>query len=185
MNKNLIIILCILCLILSFLFLNGCKSKDEKLREQLIETQNAEIWELVDQGKIEQARGKAQKYYGDNEFSLQVINNSIDDYIKINKNLDAICEKSEFKLLIQEDWISTIKDGYIYINGSVTNTGDKIIDYYKITVKYLDENQNVVHSNYTNSIEKLYPNESREFEIMNKYNGYDYTRLVIEEVRYE
>lgn len=190
--KTHIIILCVLSLFLSSLFLCGCKSEGEKL----IEKQNIEIYTLAYDGDITQAKEKAQEYYKDDTLKLEPVIKKIDSIAKFiaeNPNVypqkDLPINTSESKnpsdnLVIQDHRDMEIKDGYIYINGSVTNKGNKIITYYKITVKYFDENNKVVHSNYTNSNERLYPNESREFEIMNKYNGYKYSQLIAEEVKF-
>ena len=186
MKKTFIIILCFV--ILSFLSLCGCKT-EQKLQEK----QNIEIYDLAYKGDIEGAKEKANEYYINNETKLNAIINKIDSieefidendiaFPKDNKSSNTI--KYEDELVIKDDFNTKIKDGYIYINGSVINQGNKTISYYKIIVKYLDKNNNVIHSNYTNSIENLYPGESREFEIMNKYNGYENYKLLVEEVKY-
>ena len=194
MNKNPIIILCVLCLFLFSLFLSGCKLEEEKLQEK----QNIEIYTLAYDGDIIQAKEKAQEYYKDDKSKLEAVIKKVDSIAEFIKENDSAFPKkdistnnftSEIKpeddLVIQDYRAIKIKDGYIYINGSVTNQGNKTIRYYKITVKYLDENNKVVHSNYTNSTENLCPRESREFEIMNKYNNYKYSQLAVEEVRFE
>jgi len=180
-----------LCLILFSSFLFGCKTEEENLKEAPKE--QIEIDNMVKKGDVLQAKEKAKEYYTDDELDLIISNINITAEIyerkyetyqrnDISQNNSTTVEDD---LIIQDGWKSTIKDGYIYINGSVTNKSDKIITYYVITAKYLDENDNVVHSNYTNSIEKLYPDESREFEIMNSYNNYKFAKLIVEEVNFE
>lgn len=191
MNKKFIIIL--FFLLLFSLFLGGCTPE-----EKLIEKQNIEIYTLAYDGNIDQAKEKAQEYYKDDKSKLEAVIKKVDSIAEFIKENDSAFPKkdistndftSEIKpeddLIIQDHRDIKIDNGYIYINGSVTNQGNKTIKYYKITVKYLDENNKVIHSNYTNSTENLYPSESREFEIMNKYNGYKYSQLVVEEVRFE
>lgn len=190
MKRNFIAILCFT--LLFSLFLGGC-TPEEKLQEK----QNIEIYTLAYDGDITQAKEKAQKYYKGDKMKLKtVINkiNSIADFIEENdsafppKNtpINNTTNKPEDDLEIQDGYKGTIKDGYIYISGSVTNESNRTISYYKITVKYFDDSKkNVVHSNYTNSGEDLYPSESREFEIMNKYNNYKNYQLNVEEVRFK
>lgn len=191
MNKNLknpIIILCVLCLFSSSLFLSGCTSEEGKL----IESQQKEIFKLVDEGDVLQAKEKAQEYFKNDEVKKEAMIATINKFAEINENSKKSYQRNDRSvnipgddLLIQDHRDIKIKDGYVYINGSVINQSDKTIRYYKITVKYLDENNKVVHSNYTNSTENLCPGESREFEIMNKYNGYKYSQLSVEEVRFK
>jgi hypothetical protein len=190
--KKLFII--ILCLLLSFsLFLSGC-TPEEKAQEK----QNIEIYTLAYNGNITQAKEKAQEYYKDDKIKLETVINKVDSIAEFVDENDSAFPKKDAPtnnftskiqpkddLIIQDQRDIKIKDGYVYINGSVTNQGNKTIEYYKITVKYLDENSKVIHSNFTNSTEKLYPNESREFKIMNKYNGYKSSQLVVEEIRFE
>lgn len=190
MKRKFIIILCFILLFSSFLC--GCKSEEDKLKDKQMD----EIFDLVDKGNVLQAKEKAQEYYGDDKIELKAMIETIDyvaeakerkddSYQRNDKSTSTLANTLEDKLVIQDHRDITIEDGYIYIDGSVKNVTNKVISYYKITVKYLDENYNVIHSNYTNSIENLYPDESREFEIMNKYNDYKYTELVVDEVNFK
>jgi hypothetical protein len=189
LNKYLVILLS-----LTFILgVAGCNDQEKTLIDQ----QNTEIYNLVEKGDVLQAKEKAKKYYSGEELerAIEGINITADIYDRkydsyqrndITQSADiSPTNTNENNLTIQQGWKSNIEDGYIYINGSVTNNSNSIISYYEITAKYLDKNNNVVHSNYTNSIEELYPNESREFEIMNKYNEYEYIQLTINEVKFK
>lgn len=187
-QRYLIILLC-LTLLLGVL---GCNDEEKALIDQ----QNKEIYSLVEKGDVLQAKEKAKEYYSGKELerAIKGINITADIYDRkydsyqrndITQTTNVSTNTNENNLIIQQGWKSTIRDGYIYINGTVTNNSNNIISYYEITAKYLDKNNNVVHSNYTNSIEELYPNESREFEIMNKYNEYEYIQLTVNEVKFK
>lgn len=187
--------MCLITLLcLTFILgVTGCNDQEKALLDQ----QNTEIYNLVEKGDVLQAKEKAKEYYSGEELeraieginiTADIYNRKYDSYQRndISQSADiASINTNENNLIIQQGWKSTIQDGYIYINGSVTNNSNNIISYYEITAKYLDENNNIVHSNYTNSIEELYPNESREFEIMNKYNEYEYIQLTVTEVKFK
>jgi hypothetical protein len=87
------------------------------------------------------------------------------------------------KLKINDDWKYENEGTYTYIRGRVTNEGDKVIRYFKISAYYYDKNGKVLDTAYTNSGENLYPNMSKEFEISHKQSKeYKSANIVVDEV---
>lgn len=71
------------------------------------------------------------------------------------------------KLKIVEGWTFDTIDNYIYIKGSVENIGNCDISYYKIRVKYLDHNGEVIDTDWTNGSD-IRIGEQQRFEIISK-----------------
>ena len=89
---------------------------------------------------------------------------------------------TKYDIEIVSGWTWHTERNYSYIEGSVKNTSSKYISYYEIEAKYLDGNNNVVDTDWTNGT-NLSPGDSQSFEIMHKYNGeYKYVRLEIRKV---
>ncbi len=81
------------------------------------------------------------------------------------------------------NWTKHRSGDYIYINGTVRNISSKTIRYFRIDAKFLDSQGNIIDSDYTNDGQELEPNESREFDMMHKYNyRIDDIRLSVSEV---
>lgn len=72
-------------------------------------------------------------------------------------------------LEIQDGWEWNEKDGYSYVTGRVKNNGTSTITYFEVYVDFLDDNNNVLNSDYTNSSMVLNPGDMKEFEIMTEY----------------
>jgi hypothetical protein len=77
-------------------------------------------------------------------------------------------------------------DHYTYVRGTVTNTGDKTVRYWKVMCRYRDgflSTSPVIDTAYTNALETLRPGESKRFEIMHAQNGAKSVGLEVEEVQ--
>ena len=57
---------------------------------------------------------------------------------------------------------------YDYVRGSVKNSGDIPIRYFKVRAEFLDKKGRVVDTDYTNSGERLEPGQRKKFEIMHR-----------------
>lgn len=88
-------------------------------------------------------------------------------------------------LSIQEGWTWKV-DGYGFskINGSVKNTGTAPIGYFNIRAEYLDDNDNVLDTGFTNSMERINPGDQKRFEIMHRHSdSFKKARLIVEKVQ--
>lgn len=86
-------------------------------------------------------------------------------------------------LEIQDGWKWEGESDYSYIRGRVKNISTYNVGYYKLTAEFLDDNGNVLNTDYTNSNDTIRPNNMQEFEIMHKYSEeYKKVRIFIEEV---
>lgn len=94
-------------------------------------------------------------------------------------------ESNDYKdKLVVQDKNFDIDGNYCYVKGSVKNTGDRTISYFKITVQYINDNGDVLDSDYTNSGENVNSGDSKEFEVMHRYsNSYTKYRVIVDEVR--
>ena len=87
------------------------------------------------------------------------------------------------KMRIENNWKWELDGDYGYVRGTVTNAGDKPIRYFKITAHYVDKDNKVVDTDFTNSGETLMPNMSKKFEITTKYSKeYKNVNIFVEEV---
>lgn len=108
--------------------------------------------------------------------------------IEANKYQNALQEQlskpSIFDLRVNSGWTKQKDGNYIYIKGSVTNISSiKTISYFEVSAKFYDSRGNVIDSDYTNDGTKLSPGETRQFEIMHKYNSSEQDiKLSIQEV---
>ncbi len=81
----------------------------------------------------------------------------------IHKGVDQNAE-------IVNGWTWDKRGQFTYINGSLSNTGNANIGYYKIIAEYLDENDQVLDSQFTNSNDLIKPGQISNFEIMHRYD---------------
>ncbi len=89
-------------------------------------------------------------------------------------------------LEIIDGWTWDREGNYTYIRGRVKNIGIRNIRYFKVTAEYMDQNYNVLNTDFTNSAEIIKPGNQKEFEIMHRYNReYKKVRIFVEEVRFE
>jgi hypothetical protein len=85
-------------------------------------------------------------------------------------------------LQIQEGWNWEIDGNYNYVRGRVENIGADPINYFEVTAEYLDEDGNVLDSDYTNSGQTLNPGDMKEFEIMHRHSSeYKKVRIYVNE----
>lgn len=74
---------------------------------------------------------------------------------------------------------------YKTISGSIKNTGDKDVSYYKITIDLMDDTGNVLNTIWTNNSGNFRPNTSSKWDKMvewdDKYTKY---RTFVEEVKF-
>lgn len=71
------------------------------------------------------------------------------------------------------------KEGnWVYVTGTVKNTGSQTISYLEIAVDFLDRRGNIVDSDWTNEVD-LKPGASRHFEIMHRNDSSFYSYKVM------
>lgn len=111
-----------------------------------------------------------------NQIELNKYIKMLSDYIEENSG------PSTFDLKITNDnWKK--ERNYVYVTGSVKNTGDTTISYYKISVDFYDSRGNIVDSDWTNGID-LKAGASRHFEIMHKNDiSFKSYKVTVDEVR--
>lgn len=121
------------------------------------------------------------KYLESNISDFNTARQDLQDY----KNEKIINEYlSKYDIQIESDWKYTIKGDYIYINGSVKNVGNKDVNYFEIGAEFIDSNNNIIDTDWTNNSGKLKPNSSKKFEIMHKNDGkIENVKLEVLEVR--
>lgn len=79
-------------------------------------------------------------------------------------------------------WKFELEGNYMYVHGSVENTGDKDISYYEIYAEYMDKDGKVIDSDWTNGTDVRVGAQQR-FEIMTRYDERIETcRLSIREI---
>jgi len=147
----------------------GCGKSEETMKD--------EIYELIIMQDFDEARSKVAEYFGDDRSEAV-------SWLMLISEMEG--ELYSDKLVIQDGWTWKVDGNYTYINGRVKNNGDKPIRYFKITAQYLNEYDNVLDTDYTNSTETVRPGDSKEFEIMHRDNDeYKKTRIFVEEVNIE
>lgn len=171
MKKYLILFVCLLIIFL----LVGC----EQNTELDVDPREKEVVQLVVREKYEEAISKAKELYEGEE--LDEMLDWINSYAKRNKEHEKWV-KEQFedmypstKLEIQSGYTYKIKGNYVYITGRVKNVSDSDISYFEIRVDFLDNEGNVLDSDYTNDGLTLKPGEMREFEIMHRWSD-DYKK---------
>ncbi|WP_157882690.1 FxLYD domain-containing protein [Thermoclostridium stercorarium] len=86
------------------------------------------------------------------------------------------------ELIIVEGWKFELEGNYMYVRGSVENTGDKDISYYEIYAEYMDKDGKVIDSDWTNGTDVRVGAQQR-FEIMTRYDErIERCRLSIREI---
>ena len=171
MKKWLIIFIC--CMLIFCLI--GCK-KTADPREK-------EIVQLVVREKYDEAIKRTNELYEGEE--LQEMLNWINKWIKREEDFQKEYNDifSSKKLVIQSGHKLKIDGDYAYITGRVKNVSDKPISYFEIRVDYLDDDGNVLDSDYTNDGLKLNPGEQRSFEIMSKVDSFKDYSLSIGQIK--
>jgi len=175
----------LLSILLVFLIgLVGCNEPEKVSDSRIIEVNM-----LVKENKYDEAIAKANELFVDDpkklESFVKVINNIKESDKEINDSRAKIndIKNSSSRLEIQNN-TSKIDNGYIYITGSVKNTGNTDINYFEIRADFLGSKDDVIDSDYTNDGLILKPCDMREFEIMHKYNEkYDGFKLSVGDVK--
>jgi hypothetical protein len=168
-GKSKKILYCMVILMI-LLLLSACGQKQVDPREK-------EIVQLVVHEKYDEAIQRANELYEDQE--LQEMLEWINKHQKIDTGI-----QNKIKLEIQPDRTIKIQNDYIYITGRVKNVGNKDINYFEVKCNFLDENDQVLDSDYTNDNLVLKPGEMREFEIMHRYKDeYEKYKLSINNVK--
>ena len=94
-----------------------------------------------------------------------------------------ISEPKKKELKIVDGWTFEFSKNYMYVKGSVENVGNSDISYYKIRVRYLDENNKVIDSDWTNG-SNVKIEEQQKFEIITERdNRIKKCSLSLEEIR--
>jgi hypothetical protein len=100
-----------------------------------------------------------------------------EQFIKAFLELPSITEqpkstyqpKTTAMKIIKHTW--DFERDYVYVTGSVENTGETNIRYFEVVVEYLDRNDRVIDSDYTNCGEIIKPGNQKTFEIISKIPG--------------
>jgi len=146
----------------------------------------AQINRLIYDNKFDEARIEVKKLFANDPVRLQDVLGRIDtleESKKIGVNSSSTKTIGD-NLIIQDNYTYKIKGDYIYINGSVKNTGTTDINYFEVKVDFIDDKGNILDSDYTNDGLMLKPNAMREFEIMHRYNSsYNNFRLLVGDVK--
>ncbi|KAF1085680.1 hypothetical protein SPSYN_01824 [Sporotomaculum syntrophicum] len=162
----------------AILLLSACSQK--------VDPREKEIVQLLNNKNYDEAVQRANELYKDeNDKLVEIIN-----YIEEDKERDLYRKqmKEEIypssKLEIQQNHKSKIQNDYIYITGRVKNVSNKDINYFEVRCDFLDKNDQVLDSDYTNDNLVLKPGEMREFEIMHRYKDeYEKYKLLIGDVK--
>lgn len=111
----------------------------------------------------------------------------IDKYGGDSKELKNIQISDRIDILeIQDGWTWTTDGDYTYIKGRVKNISGNNIRYFEVVAEYLDENNKVLDTDYTNSAEIIKPNNMKEFEIMHQFNSeYKTVRIYTQDIVFE
>ncbi len=106
----------------------------------------------------------------------------IDEVKPLNEPVVSLDTQKE--LAIQEGWVWEKDGAYTYIQGSVKNSGDEPIYYYRINAEYKDEDGQVLDTDFTNSGTRLDPGSEAKFEIMHPHdNAYAEVTIYISKLR--
>lgn len=147
----------------------------------------AQINRLIYDNKFDEARIEVNKLFASDPIRLKDVLSRIDTLEKSKKEskLTATSKKTiNNNLIIQDGYTYKTKSDYIYINGSVKNTGTVDINYFEVKVDFIDDKGNILDSDYTNDGLTLKSGAMREFEIMHKYNEkYNDFRLLVGDVK--
>ena len=176
---NKIVVLMLVVFMISMMFM-GCNSNKVDPREK-------EVIEFMKKYDYDGAIAKAKELYTGEELEemLDWINKDIERTKLVQQKIEEYeASKNPSSKLEIQGHTHKISDGYIYVTGRVKNVSDDDISYFEVVCKYLDENGQVLDSDYTNSGLVLKPGEMREFEIMHKYREeYSEYEVLIGDVR--
>lgn len=181
MKKFKILFFILSCVLFSLMFC-GCGSKPDPREREIVILLNEQNYD----GAIE----KAKEIYKDDdkrlERTIDLINESRLRNKEWSKKLSDYYSTPSDKLEIQPGWENILDGDYRYITGRVKNVSDESITYFKLVAEFLDDKENVLDTDYTNSSETIRPGSMKEFKIMHKeQKDYGKVRLFIEEVQVE
>lgn len=119
-------------------------------------------------------------YYG---LSKQSEEYNVGNYTNVEySTLSETYQPKKKELIIVKGWKFELEGNYMYVRGSVENTGDKDISYYEIYAEYMDKDGKVIDSDWTNGTDVRVGAQQR-FEIMTRYDERIETcRLSIREI---
>lgn len=175
-NKNMLIILICLILILGV----GCGTNEK------VDPREREIIVLLNENKHNEAISKAKELYeGEDEKLEEMLEYIRKDNSRKKEHIKLIQETiPSTKLEIQSGHTYETKNNYTTIKGKVKNTSNDTISYFEVVVDLLDDEGNIIHSEYTNDGLNLKPDAMREFEIKFRSNSdYKDYKLSIGDVR--
>lgn len=160
-------------------FLDINSSNFEELSEEEMLSLQDELMDLASEERL------LPVTYRSNGYVYYLVTSEVQK-IPDYKNLDSLPPSegslSTKPLQIQEGWKWTIDGNYSYVRGRVENVGADPINYFEVTAEYLDQDGNVLDSDYTNSGQTLNPGDMKEFEIMHRHsNEYKKVRIYVNE----
>lgn len=163
-----IVLLCFI-LIFALSLLIACNRDDPREKE---------VVQLVAKGAYDEAIRSAEELYKGKELDEMIY------WINTKKPTNTRKQTQTKKLEIQSGYTDKVKGDYIYVNGRVKNTSDTNISYFEVRCDFLNDNNQVLDSDYTNDGLTLKSGEMREFEIMHKYSSeYKNYKLSIGDVK--
>jgi len=84
---------------------------------------------------------------------------------------------------ILDNWTWERKENVTYIKGSLKNTGESPVGFFRIKAEYLDENGNVVDADMAVHGEVIWPGHQKKFKISKLYKGnYKSVRIWVEKL---
>lgn len=177
-KRSLILLLVVSLIVGMGIGLCGCEKKDdnsnmtdEKKDEIIMSIYTLNLKNFSVAESVKKANNAIGELYADNPEKQEYWHTEINKLAKIDtdtKISEAWDNDPLFALQIQDDHQYTVDGNYCYVNGKVKNRSDKPISYFEVTINYLDDNGNVLDSDYTNSGQTLYPDDMKEFEIMHR-----------------
>lgn len=182
MRKWLIIFICFLLLFCLF----RCKQNVNTEEPKKADPREIEIIKLWMNEEYEEAIELTNELYKDeNEKREEILSWVMESYERDKKVQQAINDLyPSQKLEIQSGHKLEIEGNYVYTIGRIKNVSDKHISYFEIRVDFLDDDEQVLNSDYTNDGLKLNPGDMREFKIITKWNSdYKKYRLSIGDVK--
>lgn len=130
---------------------------------------------LIDNGAV-----LIEDYKGETPLDIAKSMSNIDREVinilnKARSNKPTFGDKSDTytgrKLEIVEGWDFYVEGNYIYIEGSVKNTGSVSARYFEVIAEFKDNYGNVIDTDYTNSGLTIKPGNSKKFRIMYPYDS--------------
>ena len=182
MKKCLIIFIC--CMLVFCII--GCKQNINTEEPKKADLREIEITKLWMNKEYEEAIELTNELYEDEDEKREEILSWIVESYERDKEIQRAINDlyPSQKLEIQPEYKLEIEGNYVYTIGRIKNVSDKPVSYFEIKVDFLDDDEQVLNSDYTNDGLKLNPGDMREFKIMTKWNSdYKKYRLSIGDVK--